>query len=129
MMAQYLTYEEYVGYGGTMSESEFTIAEFKARSRIDWLTLARVKAMQEVPEEVKLAMMVIINVDAKYSIDSQASGGGIISSYSTDGYSESYGGITEQTETAEAQTNKQVYRMLFGVLDDNGVPLIYKGLD
>ena len=128
MMAQYLTYDEYVGYGGTMPESEFTVAEFKARSRIDWLTLARVKNMKVVPEEVKLAMMVIMKVDAKYSVDSMISGGGIISSYSTDGYSESYGGITEQFSNADMQTNNQVCKMLFGVLDDYGVPLIYKGL-
>ena len=115
MMAQYLTYDEYVGYGGTMPESEFTVAEFKARSRIDWLTLARVKNMKVVPEEVKLAMMVIMKVDAKYSVDSMISGGGITSSYSTDGYS-------------DMQTNNQVCKMLFGVLDDYGVPLIYKGL-
>lgn len=129
IMAQYLTYDEYLNYGGTMTADEFTVEEFKARSRIDWLTLARVKEMKVVPEEVKLAMMVIIKYDSKYSVDAQISGGGIISSYSTDGYSESYGGITEQTMNAETQVNKQVCKMLFGVLDDYGVPLIYKGLD
>ena len=126
-MAQYLTYQEYLGYGGTMSETDFTLAEFKARSRIDWMTLARVQYMGTVPEEVKLAMMVIMKVDSKYSSDSQTNSA-IVSSFSTDGYSESYGGVSEQAANAEKQVNREVQRMLFGVLDDNGVPLIYKGL-
>ena len=126
-MAQYLTYDEYVGYGGKLSEADFTLAEFKARSRIDWMTLARVQYMGTVPEEVKLAMMLIMKVDAKYSSDSQADSA-IVSSFSTDGYSESYGGVSEQAANAEKQVNREVQRMLFGVLDDNGIPLIYKGL-
>ena len=126
-MAQYLTYAEYVEYGGTLSESDFTLAEFKARSRIDWLTLARVQNMAVVPEEVKLAMMVIMKVDEKYSADSQAESA-VVSSYSTDGYSESYGSISEQSDSMDKQLTKEVSKMLFGVLDDNGVPLIYKGV-
>lgn len=124
---QYLTYQEYVEMGGTMPEDDFDLAEFKARSRIDWLTLARVQRMATVPVEVKKAMMVIMKVDAKYSADAQADSA-VVSSFNTDGYSESYGGASEQSENAENQTNNEVKRMLFGVLDDYGTPLIYKGL-
>ena len=126
-MAQYLTYKEYENLGGTMDEDAFTVAEFKARSRIDWLTLGRVKYMRVVPEEVKLAMMTIIKVDSKYSADAQVDNA-IVSSFNTDGYSESYGGVSEQSGAAEAQTNREVCKMLFGVLDDTGIPLIYRGL-
>jgi len=127
-MAQYLTFDEYVHYGGQLSEQDFAIAEFKARSRIDLLTLGRVQDMQTVPEEVKLAMMVILKVDAKYSADAQTDSA-IVASFSTDGYSESYGGASEQTKAAETQATREVCKMLFGVLDDHGIPLIYKGLD
>ena len=123
----YLSYEEYLAYGGDMSQEDFALAEFKARSRIDRMTLARVRYMQTVPEEVKLAMMCIIKVDAKYSADAQA-GDAIVASFSTDGYSESYGGVSEQSETIEKELTKQVQSYLFGVLDDNGVPLIYLGV-
>ena len=126
-MAQYLTYAEYRAYGGDMSEQDFTLAEFKARSRIDRMTLARVQYMQVVPEEVKLAMMCIIKVDSKYSADAQADSA-IVASFSTDGYSESYGGASEQAVSAETQLTNQVHSMLFGVLDDNGVPLLYMGV-
>lgn len=126
-MAQYLTYDEYVAYGGDMNESDFTLAEFKARSRIDFLTLGRVQNMATVPEEVKLAMMCIIKVDSKFSADAQVYNA-LVASFSTDGYSESYGSATEQARAAQSQANQEAIRMLFGVLDDNGVPLIYKGL-
>lgn len=127
-MAQYLTYEEYVAYGGQMSETDFVLAEFKARSRIDRMTLGRVQAMAVVPEQVKLAMMCIIKVDSKYSPDAQADSA-IMASFSTDGYSEGFGGVAEQSENAEKQLTRQVNTFLFGVLDDAGIPLIYKGLD
>ena len=126
-MAQYLTYDEYLAYGGDMSETDFVLAEFKARSRIDRMTLARVQYMKAVPEEVKLAMMCIMKVDAKYSADAQV-GSAIVSSFSTDGYSESYGGISEQTQSVENQLTKDVGKYLFGVLDDTGVPLRYLGV-
>ena len=126
-MAQYLTYDEYVAYGGDMSETDFTIAEFKARSRIDWLTMARVQYMAEIPEEVKLAMMVIIKVDSKFSASAQVESA-IISSYSTDGYSETYGSVFEQARLADQQVNREVIKMLLGVMDDSGTPLIYRGV-
>lgn len=126
-MAQYLTFEEYQQYGGTLSETDFTLAEFKARSRIDWITLGRVQNMKVVPEEVKLAMMCIIKVDSKYSADAQVYNA-LVASFSTDGYSESYGSASEQARTAQLQANEEVTKMLFGVLDDYGVPLVYKGL-
>lgn len=127
-MKQYLTYEEYQQYGGDMSETDFTLAEFKARSRIDYLTLGRVQYMQTVPEEVKLAMMCIIKVDSKFSADAQVYNA-VIASFSTDGYSESFGSAEEQARTAQSMVTEQARRMLFGVLDDNGVPLIYLGVN
>ena len=126
-MAQYLTYEEYVAYGGTMPETDFPVAEFKARSRIDWLTMGRVQNMAVVPEEVKLAMMVIINVDSKFSTDAQLESA-VISSFSTDGYTETHGNFFEQVGLANSRVNSEVQKMLFGVLDDYGEPLIFRGL-
>lgn len=123
----YLTYADYQRLGGTMPEEDFCLAEYKARSRIDFMTLGRVQNMQTVPEAVKMAMMVIMKVDERQSVDAQAASP-IVASYSTDGYSESYGSLSEQAQTIQRQTNQQVTRMLFGVVDDYGVPLIYKGL-
>ena len=127
-MAQYLTYDEYVAYGGDLEQQDFVLAEFKARSRIDFMTLGRVQNMKVVPEEVKLAMMCIMKVDEKFSSEAQIYNA-LVSSYSTDGYSESYGTASEQAQLAQEQVTRETTKMLFGVLDDYGVPLIYKGVE
>ena len=131
----YLTYDEYLSYGGTIPESAFTLSEFRARKRIDYLTAARVKAMEAVPEEVKMAMMTLINLDAQYGTDAQitaASSAGDVASFSTDGYSESYvtaGATAETAAELEKQANREVMRLLYGVNDDKGTPLLYRGYD
>ena len=123
----YLTYDEYAIYGGTMSEADFPLAEFKARKRIDTLTDSRVEKMVEVPEAVKLAMVSIIKADSAVGVDAQA-GAPLVASFSTDGYSESYGSAAEQTANVERQLTAEVRQLLYGVKDDDGVPLLYRGI-
>lgn len=123
----YLTYDEYAMYGGTMSEADFALAEFKARKRIDYLTDSRVEKMAEVPEAVKLAMVSIIKADSAVGVDAQA-GAPLVASFTTDGYSESYGSAAEQTANVERQLTAEVRQLLYGVKDDDGVPLLYRGI-
>ena len=123
----YLTYDEYQSYGGTLPEADFTLAEFKARKRVDYLTDSRVEAMTEIPEAVKLAMMSIIKADGAVGVDAQA-GAPLVASFSTDGYSENYGSAADQTANVEKQLNAEIRRLLYGVKDDNGVPLLYRGV-
>ena len=123
----YLTYDEYQSYGGTLLEADFTLAEFKARKRVDYLTDSRVEAMAEVPEAVKLAMMSIIKADSAVGVDAQA-GAPLVASFSTDGYSENYGSAADQTANVEKQLNAELRQLLYGVKDDEGVLLLYRGL-
>ncbi len=123
----YLTYDEYQSYGGTLSEADFTLAEFKARKRVDYLTDSRVEKMAEVPEAVKLAMISIIMADGAVGVDAQA-GAPLVASFSTDGYSENYGSAADQTANVEKQLNREIGRLLYGLKDDNGVPLLYRGV-
>jgi len=123
----YLTYEEYQDYGGTLPEADFTLAEFRARKRVDYLTDSRVEAMAEVPEAVKLAMMSIIRADGAVGVDAQA-GAPLVASFSTDGYSENYGSAADQTANVEKQLNAEIRRLLYGVKDDGGVPLLFRGV-
>ena len=71
-MAQYLTYEQYQSWGGTLDETAFNFAEIKARSRIDAMTQGRVAHMDMVPIQVQAAMMECINVDQTFSASAQA---------------------------------------------------------
>ena len=127
MTQQYLTYEEYVAWGGTMDEFAFELAEIKARARIDALTQGRVAYMQSVPEQVQAAMMEIFQVDATYSASAQAAAP-VVASFSTDGYSESYGSAESRTAAIEKQLTVSILTLLDGVVDDKGVPLTFAGV-
>lgn len=126
-MAQYLTYEQYQEWGGTLEESAFNLAEIKARARIDAMTMGRVKTMQTVPEPVQAAMMEIITVDGTYSASAQAAAP-VAASFTTDGYSESYGSAESRTAAIEKQLTGSILALLDGVLDDEGVPLTFAGV-
>ena len=51
-----------------------------------------------------------------------------MASFSTDGYSESYGSAADQTANVEKQLTAEVRRLLYGVKDDDGVPLLCRGV-
>ena len=126
-VAQYLSYVQYVAWGGTLTESAFNLAEIKARSRIDAMTQGRVARMAHVPEQVQAAMMEIITVDGTYSASAQAAAP-VAASFTTDGYSESYGSAETRTAAIEKQLNASIMTLLDGIVDDDGVPLIYAGV-
>lgn len=126
-MDKYLTYEQYQAWGGTLDESAFNLAEIKARARIDAMTMGRVKAMENVPEQVQAAMMEIITVDSTFSASAQASAP-VAASFTTDGYSESYGSAESRTAAIEKQLTGSILALLDGVLDDEGTPLTFAGV-
>ena len=124
---QYLTYEEYQNYGGDLPETDFVLFEFRARKKIDYWTDSRVQRMAAVPEAVKLCMMQIISFDKKFGAEAQADSP-IVASFNTDGYSESYGGASDQASAAEASLQAAVRSLLYGEKDDEGTPLLYRGV-
>ena len=126
-MAQYLTYAQYQAWGGGLSESAFNLAEIKARSRIDAMTQGRVAYMAQVPEQVQAATMEIITVDGTYSASAQAAAP-VAASFTTDGYSESYGSAETRTAAIEKQLTASIETLLDGVTDDEGTPLLYAGV-
>ena len=123
----YLTYEEYTGYGGTLDETEFVLLEFRARKKIDKWTDCRVQNMASVPEAVKLCMMQAITYEGTYGVAEQAASP-TVASFNTDGYSESYGSISEQAASAGKTLYSAVCSMLYGETDDEGTPLLYRGV-
>lgn len=125
--AKYLTYEEYQSYGGTASETAFTMLEFRARKRIDRQTFDRVQNMATVPEAVKLCMMSLMTIDSKVGVEAQVENP-VVTSFNTDGYSESYGKALS-AEDADSSMSASIRSMLWGERDDNGVPLLYRGLE
>ena len=126
-MEQYLSYEEYAALGGALSEAAFPRAELRARRRLDALTQGRVAGMAAMPEEVKAAMAELIDVDASFGASAQAASPPPVS-FAADGYLESYGGASERAELAERQLRACVEGLLYGLTDDEGVPLLYAGI-
>lgn len=125
--ATYLDYQEYQEHGGDLAESAFPLAEFKARKVIDYWTDCRVQDMAEVPEAVKMCMMYIIKHDSKFGSDALADSPRV-ASFNTDGYSENYGSVSEQAESAERSLHNAIRALLYGETDDKGTPLLYRGV-
>lgn len=123
----YITYDEYTQMGGTAAEAAFPRLEYMARKRIDRYTQNRVKAMQEVPESVKRCAVELVTAMSK-SDPTKIASEAALSSFSNDGYSESYA----EPLTAEMQEGN-IYGIvrcfLAGEVDDNGTPLLFLGVD
>lgn len=124
----YLSYEEYAASGGALSPTDFPAAEMRARKQIDRLTASRVAAMETVPEEIKLAMMSLITANAAASVATLTENPPV-QSFNNDGYSESYGSAADQIAVVQSAAAQEAEALLYGVVDDNGVPLLYRGLD
>ena len=116
-MVSYLTYERYKQLGGTLDDAAFTLAEFKARKRVDYLTASRVQKMANVPEAVALCVFALIGLETSIGAESQISSP-LVTSYNTDGYSESYGNIPTIAES-DVIMNKTVRTYLTDERDDN----------
>lgn len=124
---RYLEYEEYLSFGGTLPLPAFLLLEFRCRKRIDYLTANRIQRMAEVPMAVKICMMSLIGIENSVGVEAQIEKP-VVTSFSNDGYSESYGKALGASE-AESSMKGIIRTSLYGETDDHGIPLLYRGLD
>lgn len=103
----YLTYDEYIAYGGNLKNSDFDRFNFRAEREINNATFDRCKALTEIPEEVKRCQYELVLYLSKNSQDGSVSA---ISSFSNDGYSVSY----VDKKTAQEQIFELIYTYLVG---------------
>lgn len=123
----YLTYEEFYDFGGgDVSEADFPRLSYRACKFLDLHTHSRVKAMAQVPEAVKRALVELIMIDSNSAatLSNQQS----VKSYSTDGYSETMSDGLSASEV-DALKNNVLLEFLGEETDDNGTPLMYAGVD
>lgn len=124
----YVTYEEYTSLSAKAVDVEaFDRLAFRAGKKIQSFTHSRIDAMATVPEAVKRCETELI--DILHEADSVMSGeSGAVSSFSNDGYSESYGEAMNSFYfdglILDAMTD-----YLAEEYDDRGIPLIYQGVD
>lgn len=122
----YIEISYYLANGGTeMDDAAFSRNEYRARKIVDRLTQNRVAKMQNVPEAVQRLMVELVTLEATQgaaALENQP-----VSSFSNDGYSETY------AQPLTAETVKQlemdlVVDYLAEETDDNGTPLLYLGV-
>lgn len=135
----YLTYDEYLTFGGTIDEAAFDNLEFEARTIIDWWTYNRLQNEEEYPEAVKRCMYKLITLiftrqqaqllNSGNDAITNSTGVGIVQQ-SNDGVSTTYnimsaGEIISQSE----EDIKSTIRMyLSNVRNSLGQKVLYRGL-
>lgn len=125
---QYLTFEEYQSYGGQLDEPTFNREELKAQKRIDFLTNNRLVNDTVIPESVKVAIyevMLLFKEKENYeNPDSQN-----VTGFSNDGVSVTFENqsVKEYQESFDNRLNTKVKELLFGVSNEAGISLLYRG--
>lgn len=119
---KYLTYEEYKQMGGTLDEAAFSRFAMGAEQIIRRYTFGRVDKMQSVPDAVKWLVFELVDTTRQKS-----DGTDKLTSESVGSWSRSYQVQTDAEAKAEA--NEMIKNYLMHEVDDNGVPLLYLGVD
>ena len=130
----YLTFPEYLSFGGTLSETEFNKIEYDAEVAINYATFNRLKGEENIPEEVKRLMVVLVAfIDLKgksiLKTNDSANSGNIIRQ-SNDGVEVQYGTMTsaEVITTCQNEVSSAIKEYLNGVKNSKGQLLLYRGL-
>ena len=122
----YLTFDEYKDFGGTVDAAAWPPLEYACRKRIDRLTDSRVQNMAAIPEAVKLCVFALSQMESAVGAVAQVTSP-TVTSFNTDGYTENHGNVPD-ADAAAKQMNAIAADMLYGELDDYGVPLLYRGV-
>lgn len=135
----YLTYDEYLAFGGTVEETAFDNLEFEARTVIDWWTYNRLQNDEEYPEAVKRCMFKLINIIiAKQQAQLLKNNGAVNTDFtesgiiqqSNDGVSTTYNIMSASEIIAQSGEDvKSTIRMyLQNVRNSLGRKVLYRGL-
>lgn len=125
---EYLTFEEYQNWGGTLDETAFHRLEFKARRKIDRRTFNRLQQDTEIGEPVKRLMFELIGVIGNSDSTSE-NYIPAIASEGNDGYSISYAsGNILTLDKADKKVDELVEEYLQFEKAQNGQFLLSCGL-
>lgn len=102
----YITYDEYVEYGGKLPEDTFTQLERKAQRWLDFFTFNRIPQLTTIPDVVKECLVEFIT--RLNILDTQRQSGDVISSYSN--------GV--ETIQYQLKTDAEIKQELYGIAMD-----------
>lgn len=121
----YLDYDKYKNIGGELSEAAFNRSIIRAESYINNETVGRLKKMNIIPDTVLYCLRDLVDTYDKIKSLSSASDGNV-SSWSNDGVSVSYNVMTADEQIKALSDIVSDY--LSDEVDDNGTPLLYRGV-
>ena len=134
----YLSYVEYLSYGGSLDEPTFNMYEFEASAIINYYTFNRLVKDTKIDSRVKMLDYILINsIEKRYnalSLGSIATSDGsssvAITSQSNDGVSVSYNGMSADVliDYTDDDNKEKVFRYLDGVTNELGRKVLYRGL-
>lgn len=120
----YLTYEEYLGMGGSVEENAFARLESKARAHLDRATFGRLASIDPLPDSVKYCMFDLLNAVTGDESAGASASGREIASMSNDGVS-----VTFSTSGKVSSRYTAIVRTWLATeTDARGVPLMYPGV-
>lgn len=122
---QYLDYQEYVSIGGICDTTAFNRNIDRVCGIIDNATHNRIECMAEVPQRAKALCRDLLEYLARYSTSDM-----VVSSrsQSAGGVSESESYATKTADDVYGDIQNMIYDYLLNVADDNGTPLLYRGV-
>lgn len=127
---RYLTYDEYIDIGGTLEETAFKRVIDKACGIVDLYTQKRLRSVIELSDRDKACVRDLCEYVSANSANGTY-GGAILSSKS-----QSAGGVSESesyTSKSSDEIDNEIYEIVHSYLasecTDDGVPLMYKGVE
>ena len=120
----YLTYDEYVGIGGTLDLTAFSRNITRASGMIDNATFCRIEKMSKVPENAKHLCRDLIEYLARNNVTDLAVAS---RSQSAGAVSESESYKVKTNEEMQEEISKMIYDYLGGCFTDDGNLLLYRG--
>ena len=139
MDSVYLTYDEYLTFGGTIDETAFDNLEFEARKIVDWWTYDRLQNEETYPEAVQRCMYKLITllndrnkaqILGKVDVEDSAMKKAGIMQESNDGVSTMYNVVSADSAISRVDDEiKSTIRMyLQNVRNSLGRKVLYRGL-
>lgn len=118
----YLTYEEYRERGGNLTEAAFSRFAFGEEQTVRGATFGRVDRMREIPESVKWLVFELVGIAEQAEREDAK-----LTSEKVGEWSKSY--AVETQSERQAQVDTLIRRYLAAEADENGIPLLYLGVD
>ena len=135
----YLSYIEYLAYGGKLDETTFNEFEFEAECIIDYYTFNRLKNDTVISEPVKRLVYALIGIAQKKAAtlnlgvntsNIEGSGDVYVMQQSNDGVSTTYNGMSAASlyQLSKQEMSRTVFRYLATVVNQAGRKVLYRGL-